>query len=154
MMNTRLGGRAAPLTAGLLTLSWIAAATLTALGLLGFVLGAAAGAPSRWATLSRLRTVGLRSRETRTVTAVELLPPVLLAAFGGPLLGLLLAGLTFGSLALRLVVGGDSQPPMTVPWWVLAALVVILLAAVPVAGAAEAILRRRQGLSELLRVGG
>jgi putative ABC transport system permease protein len=145
--------RAAPLTAGLLTLTWIAAAVLTALGLLGFVLGAAAGGPQRWATLGRLRTLGLRTRDTRTVAAVELLPPVLLAVLGGPLLGLLLAALTFGSLALRLVVGGDSPPPLTMPWWTLAPLVAILLAAVPVAGAAETILRRRQGLGELLRVG-
>ena len=65
---------------------------LLALGLLGFALGAAAGAPERWQTLTRLRTLGLRPRDARRVAAGELLPPVLLAAVGGPLLGVLLAG--------------------------------------------------------------
>ena len=146
--------RAAPVTAGLFALTWVSAIMLGALGLLGFALGAAAGAPQRWATMGRLRTLGLRLRDTRTVAAGELLPPVLMAAVGGPLLGVLLAHLTTGSLALRLLVGWDSDPPLTVPWWTLLALAVVFLAAVPVAGAAEASLRRRQGLGELLRVGG
>ena len=68
--------RAAPLTAGLLRLAWTAAATLLALGLLGLALGAAAGAPERWQTLTRLRTLGLRPRDARWVAAGELLPPV------------------------------------------------------------------------------
>ena len=79
--------RAAPLTAGLLRLARTAAATLLALGLLGLALGAAAGAPERWQTLTRLRTLGLRPRDARWVAAGELLPPVLVAAVGGPLLG-------------------------------------------------------------------
>jgi putative ABC transport system permease protein len=146
--------RAAPVNAGLFALTWVSAIVLGALGLLGFALGAAAGAPQRWATMGRLRTLGLRLRDTRTVAAGELLPPVLVAAVGGPLLGLLLAHLTTGSLALRLLVGWDSDPPLTVPWWTLLALAVVFLAAVPVAGAAETSVRRRQGLGELLRVGG
>lgn len=146
--------RSAPVTAGLFALTWVSAITLAALGLLGFALGTAAGAPQRWATLGRLRTLGLRLRDTRTVASVELLPPVLVAAVGGPLLGLLLARLTTGSLALRLLVGWDSDPPLTVPWWTLLPLALVFVAAVPVAGVAEAALRRRQGLGELLRVGG
>ncbi|MEV7623798.1 ABC transporter permease [Actinoplanes sp. NPDC089786] len=142
----------APLTAGLMALTWVVAGTLAALGLLGFALGAAAGAPERWATLGRLRTLGLRLSETRTVAAGELLPPVLLAAVGGPLLGVLLAYLTFGSLALRLLVGWDTDPATTVPWLPLGVLALVFVAAVPVAGFVEATLRRRQGLGELLRV--
>ncbi|MFG1603141.1 ABC transporter permease [Actinoplanes sp. NPDC049265] len=145
--------RTTPVTAGLIALTWVSAGTLVALGLLGFALGAASGAPRRWATMGRLRTLGLRLRDTRTVAAVELLPPVLVAALAGPLLGVALAVLTFGSLALRLLVGWDSDPVLAVPWWPLVLLAVVLVTAVPVAGWAEAAARRRQGLGELLRVG-
>src|SRR5581483_21903 len=72
--------RAAPLTSGLLRLAWTSAATLLLLGLLGLALGAAADAPGRWQTLTRLRTLGLRPRDVRWVGAGEVLPPVLFAA--------------------------------------------------------------------------
>ncbi|MCA2219470.1 ABC transporter permease [Jidongwangia harbinensis] len=146
--------RTAPLTAGLLRLAWLSAATLAALGLLGLALGAAASAPQRWQTLGRLRTLGLRLRDGRWVAAGELLPAVLVAAAGGPLLGLLLALLTFDSLALRTLVGGDSDPAVAVPWWGAGLLAAGLVAAVAVVVWAESVLRRRRGLSELLRVGG
>jgi putative ABC transport system permease protein len=146
--------RAAPLTAGVLRLAGISAAALLALGLLGLALGAAAGAPERWQTLSRLRTLGLRVREARWVAAGELLPPVAVAAIGGPLLGILLAHLTFGPLALRLLVGSDGDPAVTVPWWGAALLAVAFLAAVAVVVPVESALRRRRRLSEVLRAGG
>jgi len=146
--------RAAPLTAGLLRLAGISTAALLALGLLGLALGAAAGAPERWQTLSRLRTLGLRVREARWVAAGELLPPVAVAAVGGPLLGILLAHLTFGPLALRLLVGSDGDPAVTVPWWGAALLAVAFLAAVAVVVPVESALRRRRRLSEVLRAGG
>src|SRR6185312_6485923 len=85
--------RAAPLTSGLLTLAWVSAATLLALGLLGLALGASASAPERWQTLTRLRTLGLRPRDARWIAAGELLPPVMVTVVAGPLLGVLLARL-------------------------------------------------------------
>lgn len=146
--------RTAPLTAGLLRLAGISAAALVALGLLGLALGAAAGAPERWQTLSRLRTLGLRVREARWVAAGELLPPVAVAAIGGPLLGILLAHLTFGPLALRLITATDGDPAVAVPWsgavLVAAAFLVTVAVVVPL----ESALRRRHRLSEVLRAGG
>ncbi|MBP2707512.1 hypothetical protein JOL79_27385 [Microbispora sp. RL4-1S] len=145
--------RAAPLTSGLLRLAWASAATLLALGLLGLLLGAAASAPERWQTLTRLRTLGLRPRDARWVAAGELLPPVLVAAVGGPLLGVLLARLTLGSLSLRTLTGQAADLALVLPWWRLALVTAALLATVAVVVPAESALRRRRRLSEVLRVG-
>ncbi|MGW3349178.1 FtsX-like permease family protein [Nonomuraea rubra] len=140
-----------PLASGLLRLVWASAVILPALGLLGLALGAAAGAPERWQTLTRLRTLGLRPREARWVAAGELLPPVVVAAVGGPLLGVLLARLTFGSIELRLLTGAD--PALALPWWRLGLVAVAFLAAVAVVVPVESALRRRRRISEVLRAG-
>jgi putative ABC transport system permease protein len=145
--------RAAPLTSGLLRLAWTAAATLLALGMLGLALGAAAGAPERWQTLTRLRTLGLRPRDARWIAAGELLPPVAVAAVGGPLLGVLLAHLTLGPLGLRLLTGQATDPALVLPWWGLGLVTVALLAAVAAVVPVESALRRRRQLSEVLRAG-
>ncbi|MEJ3746651.1 FtsX-like permease family protein [Actinomycetes bacterium KLBMP 9797] len=145
--------RAAPLTAGLLRLAWASAAALLALGLLGLALGVATSARERWQTLTRLRTLGLRPRDARWVAAGEVLPPVVVAAVGGPLLGALLARLTLGPLALRLLTGQDADPTLILPWWRLGLVAAGLLAAAAAAVPVESALRRRQRLGEVLRVG-
>ncbi|WP_326557267.1 FtsX-like permease family protein [Micromonospora sp. NBC_01796] len=145
--------RAAPLTAGLLRLTWTAAAALLALGLLGLMLAAAAGAPERWQTLTRLRTLGLRPRDARWVAAGELLPPVVVAAVYGPLLGALLARLTLGPLDLRLLTGQATDPAVVLPWWMLGLVGMALLAAAATVVPVESALRRRDRLSEVLRAG-
>jgi putative ABC transport system permease protein len=145
--------RVAPLTAGLLRLAWGVAAALLVLALLAVALGAAAGAPDRWQTLTRLRTLGLRPRDARWVAAGELLPPVVLAAVGGPLLGVLLARLTLGPLALVVLTGQSADPAIVAPWWwlglIAAAYVATIAAVVPI----ESIGRRRRRLGEVLRAG-
>ncbi|MEV0830116.1 FtsX-like permease family protein [Nonomuraea rubra] len=140
-----------PLSLGLLRLAWVSAVTLPILGLLGLALGAAVGAPERWQTLTRLRTLGLRPREARWVAAGELLPPALVAAVVGPLLGVLLTRLTFGSLALHLLTGAD--PALALPWWGLGLVAVVFLVAVAVVVPVESALRRRRRLSEVIRAG-
>jgi putative ABC transport system permease protein len=145
--------RSAPLNAGLAALDRTAAGVLLALGMLGFALAAAAGAPGRWETLARLRTLGLRPRDTRRVAAGELLPPVLVAALSGPLLALLLVRLTFGPLALRTLTGQTADPVAVVPWWLLGAAALLLLGTLLAVVTAETVVRRRQGLGEVLRVG-
>jgi putative ABC transport system permease protein len=144
----------APLTNGLLRLARTATAVLLALALLGLALGAAAGSPDRWLTLTRLRTLGLRPRETRWVAAGELLPPVAVAAIGGPLLGVLLAALTFGPLSLRSLTGQAADPALVVPWPALLTIPLVLLVAVAVVVPVESALRRRRLLGEVLRAGG
>jgi putative ABC transport system permease protein len=146
--------RSAPLTAGLRALDLAAAGTLLVLGMLGFALGAAAGAPARWRTLARLRTLGLRTRDTRRVAAGELLPPVLVAAVSGPLLGVLLVRLTFGPLSLRLITTQSADPPAVVPWWLLGVASIVLLLTLVAVVVAEAAVRRRRGLGDVLRAGG
>ncbi|GIE07810.1 FtsX-like permease family protein [Paractinoplanes durhamensis] len=146
--------RSAPLNAGLAALEWAAAGTLLLLGMLGFALSAASSAPARWETLARLRTLGLRPRDTHRVAAGELLPPVLVAAIGGPLLGLLLVKLTFGPLALRTLTGQLADPATTVPWWLLGVAAVLLLGTLVAVVAAEAALRRHLRLGDVLRAGG
>ncbi|MEU1589105.1 ABC transporter permease [Micromonospora sp. NPDC005710] len=145
--------RVAPLTAGLLRLAWTAAAVLLALGLLGLVLAAAAGASERWRTLTRLRTLGLRPRDARWVAAGELLPPVVVTAVCGPLLGALLARLTLGPLDLRLLTGQATDPAAVLPWWLLGLVSVALLAVVATVVPVESALRRRDRLGEVLRAG-
>ena len=145
--------RVAPLTAGLLRLAWTAAAVLLALGLLGLTLAAAAGASQRWQTLTRLRTLGLRPRDVRWVAAGELLPPVVVAAVCGPLLGALLARLTLGPLDLRLLTGQAADPTAVLPWWLLGLVSVALLAVAATVVPVESALRRRDRLSEVLRAG-
>ncbi|WP_033341344.1 FtsX-like permease family protein [Catenuloplanes japonicus] len=150
-----LAGRSdAPLTAGLRLLARASAATLLALGLLGLFLGAAAGAPDRWLTLSRLRTLGLRPRDMRWVAAGELLPPPLVAAIAGPVIGAVLALLTTESLSLRLLTAQDADPPLALPWWQIAVLAVVVIGAVAVVVPVESAVRRRRNLGEILRIGG
>jgi putative ABC transport system permease protein len=146
--------RDAPLVTGLLRLAWASAGTLLALGLLGFVLGAASGAPERWQTLSRLRTLGLRTGEARRVAAAELLPLALIAAVGGPLLGVLLAYLTFGPLALRLLTSQPDGPALNLPWAEIVVIALAFPAMVAAVVSVESAVGRRRRLSEVLRIGG
>ncbi|MGI5240237.1 FtsX-like permease family protein [Dactylosporangium sp. CA-139066] len=145
--------RAAPLTSGLLRLAWTAAVVLVALALLGFALGAAAGAADRWQTLTRLRTLGVRPREARWIAVGELSPAAAVAAIGGPLLGLLLAALTFSPLELGLLTGQAEDPPPAWPWWQLGLVTLALIASVAAVVPLESAIRRRQRLAEVLRVG-
>ncbi|MCY1136926.1 ABC transporter permease [Actinoplanes sp. Pm04-4] len=145
--------RTAPLTEGLVRLYVIAAVTLLALGLLGFALAAAAGAPERWETLARLRTLGLRPRDTHRVAAGELLPVAVVAAVSGPLLGALLAWLTLGPLALNVLTGQVAVPVTVVPWWTVELVTVGALAAVLLAVVGgESVVRRKRRLGDVLRV--
>ncbi|RKS80405.1 putative ABC transport system permease protein [Motilibacter peucedani] len=145
--------RTSPLPQALLRLAELTATVMLALALLGLVLGAAATAPARGQTLARLRTLGLRPVEARRAVAGELLPPALLAAAGGTVLGTVLARTALRSLSLRLVTGQPSDPALAVPWTVVVPLV-LLPAGVAVLVVVESSLRRRQKLGQVLRVGG
>ena len=143
---------AEPVAAALRRLVAGATLVLIAFGVLGVVLGAAASARDRGETLARLRTLGLRRRAAAGAIVAELLPPTLVAALGGLFAGILLAWVSIGPLALRLVTGGSADPPLVVPWWtVIPALIVV--AAVPVVVAVEMSLRRRERLGLVLRAG-
>ncbi|MFY1689756.1 FtsX-like permease family protein [Plantactinospora sp. WMMB782] len=146
--------RNAPLSLGLLRLGWVSAGMLLAMGLLGLALGAAASAPERWQTLTRLRTLGLRPVDARWVAAGELLPPVAVAAVAGPLFGVLLASQLPGPLALRRLTGQAADPALALPWWQFGLLCAALLVAAVSVLRIEFALRRRWRLGEVLRAGG
>ncbi len=81
-------------------------------------------------------------------------PAATRAACCGPLLGALLAHLTLGPLELRLLTGQAADPAAVLPWWLLGLVGVALLATAAVVVPVESALRRRDRLSEVLRVGG
>ncbi len=83
-----------------------------------------------------------------------MLPLALVAAIAGPLLGALLARVTLGPLALRLLTGQSENPVLVLPWLMIAVVGVLFLLMVLVVVRAEAAARRRHRLSEVLRVGG
>ncbi|GIG41218.1 FtsX-like permease family protein [Cellulomonas phragmiteti] len=145
--------RAEPLTVGVQRLAAAAAVVLLALTALVVVLASATSAPHRGRTLGTLRTLGLDGRAARTVTAGELLPGPLLAGAGGLGLGVLLAEVTTGPLALRLVTGQPTDPPVALSAWSLTPPVVVTLTVLALV-LAESSSRRRERLGEILRVGG
>jgi putative ABC transport system permease protein len=75
------------------------------------------------------------------------------AAVCGPLLGVLFVWLTFGPLSLRLITGESATPATVVPWWLLGVAAVVLLLTLAVVVRAEAAVRRRRGLGDVLRAG-
>lgn len=145
--------RSEPLVVGVQRLATAAVVVLVALAVLVVVLAAATSAPQRGVTLANLRTLGLDGRAARAVTAGELLPGGLLASVGGVGLGVLLAALVTGPLALRLVTGQPTDPQVAFTPWVAAAPVVVL-ATVAVLVLVESSVRRRERLGQVLRVGG
>lgn len=144
--------KSTPLAAGLLRLANASIGVLLLWGVLSAILGAAASAPARGEMLARLRTLGLRSSDSRRVAAGELLPPVIVGAVGGLALGVLLAHASVGLLALRLLTGQATDPALVVPW-VSAIPVLMLIGAVGVIVAVESSLRRRERLGQILRAG-
>ncbi len=142
--------RSDPLAGGLLALVALVAAVCAGLAIVVVVLDAAASAPGRGRSLATVRVLGMRRRDAARVAAGELLPPTLVAALGGLLIGVLLAGAIVAPLALRLVTGQSSDPGLVLPWW--ATVPVLLLAATVLVVVAVESSARREGLGQMLRV--
>lgn len=143
--------RSDPLTSGLVGLVVLVALVCAALAATVVVLDAAASAPGRARSLASARVLGLRGRAAARVAAGELLPPTLVGAAGGVLLGVLLVGTLVGPLAFRLVTGQSQDPAVEPAWWVVAP-VVLLVVTVLVVVAVESSTRRRERLGQVLRV--
>lgn len=143
--------RSDPLDGGLLTLVILVAALCAGFATIIVVLDAAASAPGRARSLAAARVLGLRGRGAARVAAGELLPPTLVAAVGGVLLGVVLVGALVAPLALRLVTGQVADPGVVVPWWTVVP-VALLAATVLVVVAVESSARRRERLGQVLRV--
>ena len=145
--------RSNPLVTGLLGVAAAAGALVVLLGALGVVLAVAMGAPSRLASLARLRTLGLDAASVRRVLLGTLVPPVVLAGLGGLALGAGGAAYLVGLLDLALLTGQVGGTRVVVPWWVVLAPAPVLVAVVVVA-LREATARGRVSLGAALRVGG
>ncbi|ROS24018.1 FtsX-like permease family protein [Cellulomonas sp. PhB150] len=143
--------RSDPLVSGLLMLVALVAAACAGLAVLVVVLDAAASAPGRGRSLATARVLGLRRHDAARVAVGELVPPTLVAALGGTVLGVVLAGAIVAPLALRLVTGQSGNPAVAVPWWALMP-AVLLAATVLVVVAVESTSRRRESLGQVLRV--
>jgi putative ABC transport system permease protein len=136
--------------AGAISLAMISAAILAALALIVTVLG---GARERGRSLSLVRTLGLRASAGTWLALAELAPVVLAALVGGVVAGIGMVLLLEPAMGLRALTGGLGNPPPTVSAPILVALVsgaiLLLLGAVVI----EFAIRRRDRLSEVLRVG-
>ncbi len=142
-----------PLTAALQGLLAAGVGVLALLLVLTLVLVVVATSRERGRTLSTLRTLGLDARTARAATLGELAPLVLGGLLGGTVIGLVVPWLVTDALGLPWLTG-DPRGGHVVPvaWPVLVA-AAALLAALVVAVGTEQLVRRRDRLGDVLRVG-
>ena len=142
-----------PLNRNLTVLLLATAGALAAYAALALVLLVAATARERGRSLSALRTLGLDGRTGSALTFAELAPVAVAAMVGGTVIGILVTWLTTGALGLQLAAGGYGPPALQVGWWPVAAAAAVLVVALVVSVAVERVVRRRDRLGEVLRVG-
>jgi len=142
-----------PLNRNLVVLLLATAAALAGYAALALVLLVAATARERGRSLSALRTLGLDGRTGSALTFAELAPVAVAAMVGGTVIGILVTWLTTGALGLQLAAGGYGPPALRVGWWPVAAAAAVLVVALVVSVAVERVVRRRDRLGEVLRVG-
>ncbi|WBB70226.1 FtsX-like permease family protein [Micromonospora sp. WMMD812] len=138
---------------GLLVFGFLAgAAGGTALGLLAIAFTVLAGARARGQVLSRLRTLGLSSRQWRGLLLVELAPLVGVSVLTGALVGAVLPLLLTPVLGLTAFTSGAPVRVAFEPGLV-AAVLALGVVALGMAVAVEALNNRRLRLGEVLRLG-
>ncbi|MEO7123264.1 MAG: hypothetical protein ABI400_09175, partial [Lacisediminihabitans sp.] len=133
-----------------LSLSIGGLAVLAIIALLAAVL---AGAGERARSLSLLRTIGIPAGLGWWLALSELTPLVVAALLGGTAAGLAVIVFLGPSLGLGVLAGGLYAPQPVISWWFIAALVVATAVVLAIAVLVEVLLRRRDRLSEVLRVG-
>lgn len=143
----------APVTGTMLRLFAAAVLATTVLTVLAVLFVQLMGAASRTALLTVLRTLGLRQRQARGLTAWELGPLVAIAFAVGAGLGVLVPWLLLRAINLTGLTGGTEQPELAVDWGVLGPVALGILAAVAVAIAVSAALSGRIDLVSQLRRG-
>ncbi|MCK0112135.1 hypothetical protein MWU75_08300 [Ornithinimicrobium sp. F0845] len=143
----------APVTGTMLWLFAAAVLATTVLTVLAVLFVQLMGAAARTALFSVLRTLGLRQRQARGLTAWELGPLVAMAFAVGAGLGVLVPWLLLRAINLTGLTGGTVQPDLAVDWAVLGPVVLGILAAVAIAIAVSAALSGRADLVSQLRRG-
>jgi putative ABC transport system permease protein len=133
----------------------VAASTLLValFAVIGLLATVAAGSRERARTLSLLRTLGTPSRFGWWLALSDLAPLVLAAILGGIGAGVVVAMVLFPALGIGALTGGVSSAALVVD--VASAVPIVLggIALVVVAILAEVLMRRRDRLNEVLRVG-
>jgi putative ABC transport system permease protein len=133
-----------------ITLSLIAAAILAALALVVTVIG---GARERGRSLSLVRTLGLPAAAGNWLALAELAPVVVAALIGGIAAGIGMVALLEPVIGLVALTGGLGNPPPTFSLPIVVALAAGAILLLLIAVAIEFSIRRRDRLSEVLRVG-
>lgn len=108
---------------------------------------------SRRRDLAYLRTLGLSSRESRAITIVEQLPPVLIAAGVGSALGIGMAVLFEPGIDLTAFTGPGLEAGLRIDMTGIATIIAGLTLAVLVSIAVYGYVTRRENLGALLRLG-
>jgi putative ABC transport system permease protein len=123
------------------------------LAMIALVATALAGARDRGRLLSLLRTLGMRADIGWWLALAELLPVVIVSLVGGVAAGTGMLVLLEPSLGLRVLAGGESNPPTVISPGLIIGLVIAAIVLLAVAIVAELLAYRRDRLSEVLRVG-
>jgi putative ABC transport system permease protein len=131
----------------------LATVAVTLLAAIALIATALAGARDRGRSLSLLRTLGMRAGLGWWLALAELLPVVVASLIGGIVAGIGMPVLLEPSLGLRVLAGGESDPPTVISPGLIAGLVIAAIVVMAVAIVAEMFAYRREQLSEVLRVG-
>jgi putative ABC transport system permease protein len=123
-----------------------------ALALLATGFTVLAEARGRGRALSRLRTMGLSGRQSRTMLGYELVPLVCVAVLTGAVVGAFLPRLLGPALGLDLFTAGAAATIHLDPLLV-AGLLALVVVALAVAATVENLVNRRMRLGEVLRLG-
>ncbi|WP_156188223.1 hypothetical protein [Arsenicicoccus sp. oral taxon 190] len=136
--------------ATVVTLTWLAAAVLAALGAHALTTATAA---SRRQLLARARVLGMAGGARRTTVLVAVLPAALAAVLAGLLVGLGLPALLPRLLDLAPVAGGGPYPPLQPSWPAVLAVAAALSALVVGAALLDLRATARLSLTRHLRAG-
>lgn len=141
------------MVAGVQNILTLSAWALGVLSLIALVATVLAGASERARSLSLLRTLGMPLGLGWWLALAELAPLVVAAVIGGVIAGLTIVLFLAPALGLIALSGGLFAPTTTVSWWFIAWLAIASAAVLSVAVFVEVLLRRRDQVSEVLRVG-
>jgi putative ABC transport system permease protein len=145
--------RSAALVQALQQLLLLTSLVLAAFAAVTLVLTVVATAPERGRTLSALRTLGLDPRGARLVTLGELSPLVIAAVLTGALIGIAVPAALTGALGLQRVTGELATTDLVITPLPFALALAVAALALAVSVVAEAAVRRRDRLGDVLRVG-
>lgn len=142
-----------PATGRMLWFFVAAVVATTALTVLAVLFVQLMGASARTSLFTVLRTLGLRQRQARALTAWELGPLVTMAGLVGAALGVLVPWLLLRAIDLTGLTGGNSQPALSLDWLVLGPVLLGILVVVALAIAVSAASAGRVDLVNQLRKG-